>query len=231
MARHKKGMCMADVKLYISTDKIWGHFFENVDRLLDNEDCVAESKQNRTSLYITANGIFPQLVLYADDKAMFSHTIATKDECSNWAVYLITRYVAGVQTEGTPEKKEDKPKIIDLPMRKEENPEPVDVPADDYDEDEEEQHILDTIYEREDELTQSMGDFLAVVLCEDDFSAVKEVYGEKFINECVDDFLQYLSDQHNVSIYRPTLETDPETGCEVLKEYPYGWDKDYEGKE
>lgn len=218
---------MAGVKLYLATSKIWTYFFENIDRLQDNEDCIAEDPESGWALYLTANTIFPQLVVYAGDKAVLYRFIRNEDECSKWAVYLIMRFVANIQTEDGPnETKEEEPKIINLTMTSENNS--AEVPDDDIEEDDEEQKILDMIYEREDELTQGMGDLLAVILCEEDFSAVKEMYGEQFINEVVDDFLQYLAEQHNVSIYRPTLEVDPETGCEVLKEFPYGWDEEYE---
>lgn len=226
---------MAGVKLHLSTSQIWSHFFENVDRLQDYEDCIAENKDNGMSLYITAFTICPQLVLYADERPVLYKTVSNQEECSNWAVYLITRYVAGVEIDKpvNDEKDDEKPKIIDLPMSKEREAKPVSVPHEEEEDDEvdDEQKILDVIYEREDEINQAIGDMLAVVLCEDDITAVKELYGAEFVSEVVDDFLQYLADNHNVSVYRPTLETDPETGEEILKEFPYGWDEDYEDVE
>ena len=217
---------MAGVKLHLSTPEIWWHFFENVDRLQDSEDCIAEDKDKGMSLWITAITVFPQLVLYHNETPVLYRIVRSQEECNNWAVYLITKFVAGVDMD-KPVEEDEKPKIIDLPMKREET-EPVEVPSEEYSEEEEEQKILDTIYEREDDLNQAMGDLLAVVLCEDDIIAVKELYGPEFVSEAVDDFLQYLADTHNVSVYRPTLETDPETGEEILKEYPYGWDEDYE---
>ena len=226
---------MAGVKLHLSTSQIWQHFFENVDHLQEFEDCIAENKDNGMSLYITAITICPQLVLYADERPVLYRIVRNQEECSKWAVYLITRYVAGVEIDKPADESEDdeKPKIVDLQMSREEEVEPVDVPPEEEEDDEVdgEQKILDIIYEREDEINQAMGDFLAVVLCENDITAVKELYGAELVSEAVDDFLQYLADTHNVSVYRPTLETDPETGEEILKEYPYGWDEDYEDVE
>lgn len=219
---------MAGVKLHLATPKIWEYFFENVDRLQDNEDCIAENKDNGMSLYLTANTVFPQLVLYADDRPVLYRYIRSKDECGLWAVYLITKFVAGVDIE-RPAEQDEKPKVVNLPVSKEVRQVQDDAAekTDEY-EDDKEQKILDIIYEREDELSQAMGDLLAVILCEEDGSAVKEMYGKELVSEAVDDFLQYLSDTHNISVYRPTLETDPETGEEVLKEFPYGWDENYE---
>lgn len=221
---------MAGVKLHLATQKIWSHFFSNFDRLQENEDCIAENAENGMALYITANTVFPELVLYARDTPLLIKAVRTEDECNQWAVYMVMKYIADVKTDGTPNKTEEKPKVIELPAPKaetaEEAEEPVDVPEDE--ESEEYQAMIDTIYEREDALSKAMGDFLAVVLCEEDYNAVVEGYTEQFINECVDDFMQYLHDHHMVSIYRPTIEVDPETGCEVLMEFPYGWDEDYD---
>lgn len=219
---------MAGVKLHLATSKIWDYFFENIERLQDNEDCIAEDPESGMALYLTANTIFPELVVYDGNKAVLYRLIRSEEECSKWAVYLIMRFVADVQTEGKPEEKpEEKPKIIDFPSSKStQTSEQTEIPEDE--EDEEYQHMIDTIYEREDALTKAMGDFLAVALLEDDYSAVVEGFGEQMINECVDDFLQYLHDQHMVSIYRPTIEVDEETGCEVLKEFPYGWGEEYD---
>lgn len=221
---------MAGVKLHLATTKIWEYFFENIDRLQDNEDCIAESNENNMSLYLTASTIFPQLVLYRGNKAVLYRNVANADECNKWAIYLIMKYVADVLTEGTPDapKKEDEPKVIELPMKNtqvEVEPEPYE--EDDY-EDTEEQKQRDMIYEREDELAKAMGDLLAVILFESDCNAVTEVHGTAMVNECVDDFLQYLAEKHELSVYRPTFGVDPETGEEVFMEFPYGWDEDYD---
>lgn len=212
-------MYMAGEKLYLATAKIWDHFFENFGRLQSYEDCIAENPDNNRSLYLTANGIFPELILYGpNNRPIIWRPVRSKDECSTAAFYMITRYIVG-------DTSIDVPKIVELPMSK-----PVDTKVKDVepDEDDEEQHILDTIYEREDELSKAMGDFLAVVLLEEDYNAVIEGYGEEFLNNLVDDFLQRLYDDHQISVYRPTLITDEETNCEILAEYPYGWDDEYE---
>lgn len=225
---------MAGVKLHLATQKIWTHFFSNFDRLQEYEDCVAENNDNGMSLYITANTIFPVFVLYARDTPLLMKPVKTEKECNQWAVYLVMKYIAEVKTDGTPKSETEEQKVIELPPPSEtskneeecEDEEVIEVPDDE--ESDQYQEMVDTIYEREDALSKAMGDFLAVALLEDDYNAVVEGYTEAFINECVDDFLQYLYDNHMVSIYRPTIEVDHETGSEILKEYPYGWGEDYE---
>ena len=214
---------MAGIKLHLATAKIWRYFFENIERLQDNEDCIAEDTEAGWSLYLTANTIFPEFVVYAGDKAIFFKLVRSEEECSKWAVYLITRLTEDTKKSEKKEAVKEDSKIIEFPAKKlEQKSEVIEVPEDE--DDEEYQQMIDTVYEREDDLTNAMADLLAVVLLEDDCNAVFEGYGKQMVYECVDDFLQYLHDQHSVSVYRPTVEVDEETGCEILKEFPYGWD-------
>lgn len=203
---------MAGVKVYIATGKIWDHYWKNITTLFDNEHLVAENKDTGVSLYLTRENAMPNLIIYdKDNQPRVYREIHSREECNAIAVALITMYLVGVVNE-------EKPKVINLPAPKaEEQNEP------EADEDNEEQNILDTIYEREDELLKAVGDMLATVLLEDDYTAVVEGYTEKFIGTVVDDLLQYLFDEHNISVYRPTLIEDEDGGPDILAEYPYGW--------
>lgn len=227
---------MAGTKIYIATSRIWDHYCRNMNHLTDNEDMVAENKETGMSLCITREAFLPQLVLYTKgDRPIIWRPVRNSEECNTAAVYLITRYLVDNEVP-------ESPKVLHLPAQKvdEDDAEIEDVPInvedkpveqeDDIskDEDEEEQRILDTIYEREDELSNAVGDMLAVVLVENDCSAVTEAYGQEFINAVVDHLLQWLYDEQGVSVYRPTLDTDPKTGEEVLMEFPYGWGEDSE---
>ena len=203
---------MAGVKVYIATGKIWDHYWKNITTLFDNEHLVAENKDTGVSLYLTRENAMPNLIIYdKDNQPRIYREIHSREECNAIAVSLITMYLVGVI-------KGEEPKVINLPAPKiEEQNEP------EPDEDDEEQNILDTIYEREDELLKAVGDMLATVLLEDDYTAVVEGYTEKFIGTVVDDLLQYLFDEHNISVYRPTLIEDEDGGPDILAEYPYGW--------
>lgn len=220
---------MAGTKLYIATSKIWSHYFMNIDRLQDNEDCIAENKDTGYALYLTSNNIFPQLIVYAGDTPVLFRPIQNEDECNRRAMELIMTFIVDAKADNKQESKKsdgvkENPKIVELEMKKAGEDKKCSTSIEDVDdEDEEYQKIIDTIYEREDELTKAMGDLLAVILCEEDYTAVVEGYTEPFINECVDDFMQYLYDSHGISAYRPTIDVDEDTGCEVLKEFPYGW--------
>ena len=203
---------MAGVKVYIATGKIWDHYWKNIAAMFNNEHLVAENKDTGVSLYLTRENALPNLIIYdKDNQPRIYREIHSREECNAAAVNMITMYLVGVI-------KEEKPKVISLPAPDtdgQNDPEP--------DKDEEEQNILDTIYEREDELLKAVGDMLAVVLLEDDYTAVVEGYTEKFIGTVVDDLLQYLYDDHGISVYRPTLIEDEDGGPDILAEYPYGW--------
>lgn len=208
---------MAGVKLYISTSSVWSHFFNNFDRLQNSEDCIAENTATGSAVYLTACELFPQLVVYEHDQMIGHRLIGSEDECNKWAIYYITKYVAEVPVEGAPDEKKE-PEDID---GADEPDDETDGEQDDY------EKALDTIYVREDDLSKALGDFLSVVLCEDDCTAVEEAYGSNFMQEVLDDFLQYLYDHHMISVWRPVLDYDEDSGCDILKEFPYGWEDEF----
>lgn len=80
----------------------------------------------------------------------------------------------------------------------------------------------DQAYEREDQLTLALCDFLEVVLDEnkEGIDILAEL-GEDTVSDILDNFLSYLSDEYSIQIYRPTFVTDPDTGEEIFTEYPY----------
>ena len=58
-----------------------------------------------------------------------------------------------------------------------------------------------------------------------------EFYGTEFVNDVLDNFLEYLATEYNLQIYRPMIVTDEETGCEIYTEYPYDTDSYFEDDE
>ena len=96
------------------------------------------------------------------------------------------------------------------------------------------QDMEDAQYEREDELQLALCSFLAVVLGEEMFcdeTDIMEFYGTEFVNDVLDNFLEYLATEYNLQIYRPMIVTDEETGCEIYTEYPYDTDSYFEDDE
>ena len=210
------------VKIYLATQKIWDHFFKNIDRMRHEEDLIAENKELDKALYLTCDTYFPQFILYHNNQPLIWRPVRNREECNASAVYMITKYLIGEDAypDATASQHNNKSnlKIIDTQKVEDESAEEK--------EDDPEQAMLDAIYEREDQLAKAMGDLLATVLIEDDYNAVVEAYGTKMLNEIVDDFCQYLYDTHMISVYRPTILVDTETELEEYVEFPYGCDSE-----
>lgn len=226
---------MSRVKLYIATSKIWSHFFANLHRFDENEDCIAENKEIGRSLYLSSEGFIPELILYdKDNRPIVWRPVRSQEECTTAANYMIMRYLDKEDTcaNTSGDKSKGGSDVIELPSAEtinEHKPATIQngnsVKSEnetEYDEEEEEQAIMDEIYRREDELEKAVGDCLAIILLEDDITAVKE-YDPNLIATVVDDICDYLYNIHQISVYRPTMLVDESTGEDVYAEFPYGW--------
>lgn len=211
-------------KIFIPTPKIWDYYYDNRFRLWKEEDMVAKNDDTGIVLTVSGEGRFPELTLYNKHDVDFEwRQVTTREECNAAAVYMITHYILDeVKAEKTDEKKQEKPaenKSNKVDSKPDEDGGQKNRPTSTLSDDD----IVDLIYEREDELRLATVDYLITVLNEKDEDSIKEEFGAEFIPTVLDDFLQYLRDKHEVSVYRPTIVTDEESGLEVLEEYPYGW--------
>jgi hypothetical protein len=77
---------------------------------------------------------------------------------------------------------------------------------------------VDAVNEREEELAMALDDFLTILLMDFD---IESNYGHGFAEQVLDDFCEYLANDHLVSVYRPTFPSD-DFGEEKFTEYPYG---------
>lgn len=200
-------------KIYIPTPKIWDYYYDNRFRLWNEEDMVARNDETGVVLTVSGDGRFPELTLYNKDDIDFEwKEVHTREECNATAVALITQYVLP-----EPEKEEESSeKDEKMPEKKQVN-EKTDA-KDEVDDD-----LVDLIYEREDELRLAAGDFLMTVLYEKTADAISDEFGKDFIPKVVDDFLQYLRDKHEISVYRPTIVHNEKTGEDEVDYFPYGW--------
>ena len=66
------------------------------------------------------------------------------------------------------------------------------------------------MYERNDELSLAMADFLAIALQEgdNDGTNILEAYGYEVVDEILDGFLKELSEDYGFHIYRPMIVTE-----------------------
>lgn len=197
------------VKIHIPADEVWSFFFKNKERCTEEMVEIAANDETEYAVYLTEDEGYPMLsVCCGDDEPEYEEGAISKNDCTETAKRMFTRYLFPVTvTSGKTVFKDCIPKDIDT----------------DVSDDSTEQDRLDEIYEREDELTLALCDFLKVVFEEDiDGAELLEAYTESVIVEILDEFLDYLAVNHcYTDIRRPTFISDSETGVEFFTEYPY----------
>lgn len=204
------------VKIYVHPDEVWSFFKQNKKRLENEMVIIAENTDTEYAVYLTEYHTMPQLLACKGDKAPEYKEVTNEDGCSKVTKKFYTSYLYPVMVTT------DKYSILD------------NIDDDDDAEDMTRQDMEDAQYEREDELQLALCSFLAVVLGEEMFcdeTDIMEFYGTEFVNDVLDNFLEYLATEYSLQIYRPMIVTDEETGCEIYTEYPYDADSYFEDDE
>lgn len=200
-------------RIHIPADDVWQFFFDNKDRCRREMVEIAVNDETQYRVYLTDDNGYPMLaVCHSDDDIEYEEGAIDKDDCTDTVQRIFIRYLIPV----------------DIGISGDGKKAFADFPADDIkvgnDEEDEGQERLDLIYEREDELTLSLCDFLAVVFNMDGAGGAElfNVISESEVSEILDDFLDYLNRDHGFTdIWRPTFIPDDETGEEFYTEYPY----------
>ena len=191
------------VHIHIPADAVWGFFQESRKRLNKEMVLIAENTDTEYAVYLTEENDLPVLaVAKGDEKTEYKEHCVSEDDCTTVAKKFYTRYLFPVMITDD--------KYI-----------PEDVPDDG--EDETWMDMEDAMYERNDELSLAMADFLAIALQEgdNDGTNILEAYGYEVVDEILDRFLKELSEDYGFHIYRPIIVTEKESGCEVFTEFPY----------
>lgn len=203
-------------KIHIPADEVWSFFFKNKERCAEEMVEIASNDETKYAVYLTEDEGYPMLsVCHGDDEPEYEEGTISKDDCTETAQRMFIRYLCPVTvTCGKT--------VFQENIAKDEEP--------DEDDESTEQDRLDEIYERDDELTLALCDFLKVVFEEDvDGAELLETYSESVIVEILDEFLEHLATNHCFTdIRRPTFINDPETGVEFFTEYPYDPELFYE---
>lgn len=197
------------VHIYVAANTAWSFFQNNKGRLSKEMVVIAENTDTQYAVYLTEDNASPLLsVCKGDAKPEYEECVLTETGCNEAAKRLYTQYLFPVM-------------IVDKKKCSSETQEES--------EDLTRQDMEDAQYEREDELTLALCDFLSVVLqeSEDDSPEIADAYGTGFISDVLDHFLEYLALEQCLPIYRPMIITDEETGCEVYTEFPYEDDAGY----
>ena len=205
------------MKPNIPFDKVWMYFWRNHADFTTpgSEALIAKNDATGVLLCMGKKNNYPELRVYMGADKAEPHVVRTvmnKEDCTATAARLFATWLSDFVDNG-----QEDDKTSEMPTEKQE----PEVPEQD-EEGPEESDLTpnDIIYERETDLHDAMGDLLAVVLCEHDGIAVRESYGQKLVDECVDWFLEYLADIQGVSVYRPMLLKN-EAGKEELIDFPY----------
>lgn len=192
------------VHIHVPADAVWGFFQESRKRLNKEMVLIAENTDTEYAVYLTEENDLPVLaVAKGDEKIEYKEHCVSEDDCTTVAKKFYTRYLFPVMITDD--------KYI-----------PEDVP-DGVEDDGTWMDMEDAMYERNDELSLAMADFLAIALQEgdNDGTNILEAYGYEVVDEILDGFLKELSENYGFHIYRPMIVTEKESGCEVFTEFPY----------
>jgi len=190
------------VSIHIQPEDVWSFFEANEERLSREMVAIAENEETEYAVYLTENDGYPLFsVCKGDKEPEYEEVAISHNDCTDTAKRCFVRYLFPVVVSSNTTTFDHEDEEED---------------AEDYTKQEQE----DAIYQREDELAFALGDFLQVVLEEGCYgSEIIDIYGLQVINEILDHFLEYLANQYDFRIYRPTLFSD-ESG-EYYVEYPY----------
>lgn len=202
------------VNIHIPADEVWSFFQKNKDRCSKEMIAIAENTDTEYAVYLTEENGYPSFsVCKGDDEPEYEEGAISENDCTDTAKRCFLKYLFPVIV--TNERA--------IPHST------LDDEEDDEDEFGTRQDMEDTIYEREDELRLAMCDFLQVVLQEgNDGTEIMDTYGSGLVDEILDHVLEYIATECCLDVYRPTLITDEETGCEMYTEYPYDPDAPFE---
>lgn len=184
----------AGVTVHTLTSEIWEYFNEHKDRLSKEQILICENANSKSEIYLTEDAGYPLFLVYQYDVLLYKEPAISKTDCESAYKLLCMKYIF--------------PQFV---LRRDED----DV-ADDIDDD-----IDDIIAERDESLYCAMEDALTVFLGVSGAKKMSEEYGEDIVEDCVDIFCRALAQHKQISVYRPTWETDKKTKREILVKYPY----------
>lgn len=198
------------VDIHIPADEVWSFFQKNKDRCSKEMIAIAENTDTEYAVYLTEENGYPSFsVCKGDGEPEYEEGAISENDCTDTAKRCYLQYLFPVIV------RDDKTTILEE--------------EDSEDGFETRQDMEDAMYEREDELRLALCDFMQVALREDgDGTDIMDTYGVDMVDDILDIVLEYMATEHCLDIYRPTIITDDETGCELYTEYPYDSDMPYE---
>lgn len=199
-------MSATNLKVYMPVDELWGFYAGNQKRCAAEMILIAENTSTKYAIYMTdEDGQLMFSVCKGDKKPEYEEFAINDDDCAETAKKLFLRYLVPFSvTDGQVSISEEFPNE-----------------AEDDDACPSRQDIEDEMYEREDELDIALKEFLVAVLQVEDSDAVLAMCEQECIGEILNHFLEYLSNEQGLEVFRPMFILDEETGCEVYSQFPY----------
>lgn len=204
---------------YILPEDGWTFFNQNEARLRNEIVIVAENVDTGYTLGLTIERGTRLARVYRDGVVEKEDAIVSYGDCIDVLCFLIDRYLVPCCDYATPVGMED---ADDKSADEEEERELFgDYPEEDEDEDEDED-IADKISDRENELLLAVEDFIQSALS-DYNSHWLDLLQDEDLQDILDYFLSYLSDEYGLPILRPILIEDEDTKETHYTDYPYDY--------
>lgn len=202
-------------KMYLLPKEVWAFITKNEERLTKESILVAEDGEF-TDIFLTIDKDVPRIFVDYSGEEISSEEITSERDCRETVENMYRRYLLIPQEAMDNGVTEGCETLYDpnAPDEKDLTPE------------EEEQALMDEIYEREDELFLATAEFLGVALgVDENMDLIKAIHSYNVdIGKFLDSALECLAVDHNVSVYRPTMVPDPDNEAEeILEEYPYDY--------
>ena len=194
------------VKIYIPAADVWSFFENNKKRLSEEMVIIAENTEIEYAVYLTEENGYPLFVVcQGSNDAEYNEGAISQKDCEDTAQRCFLRYLYPVTVTSTKNRISSDNDLDDECIK---------------------QEMEETMYEREDELTMAMDDFLQVALCGDSAggSDLVGTYDPELINDVLEHTLQYIAESYKLPVYRPTFIVN-DLGEDEYIEYPYNVEK------
>lgn len=198
---------------YVLPEKVWELFDKNESRLNGKIVEIAENTDTGYSLCVTIERGTRLVQVYRNGELEKEDVVVNRSDCTDVVCFMIDTFMIPLGDYA--------PSVEEEKSEDGEN----DLPIDD-EEDDGEEKPEDEVYEREDELSLAVWDFIETAIT-DRHGAVNQDYwldtlSEEDIQDILDEFLTVLSGKYGLPVYRPTLIEDDETREMHYTQYPYG---------
>lgn len=180
------------LKVIVGVDDVWSYFQKYKENLEKTEHIIAENDEYGVVISLTSERGLPCFIVTADGYQYEEESAVSEKDCKETAEKLYNDYLTDKFITNSNAEYEGLSRL-----------------------DQE-----DMISERELELDDAIS-MLLDTLIEDDLSMLFGTETDEVCEDLKDHILEYLYRKHGISVRRPMVLEDEETGEEFFEEYPY----------